>query len=114
MSYMRTSEKNCDVYVYNDGHNYITHVAHRRVDEKYSGPPVDLHSFAGKSIEYIEKELAKGFVDFDNPYAGKDYSHSTAAECLDNLKMLQQAGVGVSKSGMRILEQEAAKEKKGL
>ncbi len=103
MSYMRTSEKNCDVYVYSNGHQYFTQVKYREEDPDYTGPAVDLTKLAGTSIEFIQQEMAKGWRIFDNPHAGESYTHDTAQECLDNLLELQKDGVKLSSSGIGML-----------
>jgi len=113
MSYCRFSSDDfsCDVYVYEGGSGFVTHVAGNRVigdipkvPQIGSCPNEEFMAAHRAQMAYLgtaERE------DINLPHAGESMSHDTADDCADNLESLRAIGYNVPQSAIDRLREDA-------
>jgi hypothetical protein len=114
MSYCRWSSEDyqCDVYVYEAAHGYITHVAgRRRVYTEPLPPPVEAGDIQGwiKRVGQVRRLADRAtLVDIGGPHDGESYTDATPNDCADRLEYLRTCGYNVPQYAIDELRSEAA------
>ena len=114
MSYCRFSSDNwsCDIYCYEGGSGFVTHVAGNRVLGDIPKTP----ALTKESIpDYMVAHKAQ-MAFFDTcerapiglPHDGESFDDDTAGECADRLESLRADGYNVPQYAIDALREEAA------
>jgi hypothetical protein len=119
MSYCRfsTDSFDSDVYVYEDGHGFMTHIATHRYMNKNPRPiePGVTNISIEELLKYnndINKWVTHSkLVGIGLKFDGKTHCHETAKECADNLMRLRDMGYHVPQSAIDRLRAEENNEK---
>ncbi len=116
MSYCRWSSDNfaCDIYCYEGGSGFVTHVAGRRVvGEIPKTPPltrenveeyVDARARQSEFLENCER------APIGLPHDGESFEDPDAASCADRLEELRAIGYNVPQFAIDALRDEAEEE----
>lgn len=114
MSYCRWSSDDwqCDLYVYEGGSSFVTHVAGNRVVGDIPKTPRPTQDNREAFIAAHQAQMA--FMDGCQrapillPHAGASFSDATPGECADRLEMLRALGYKVPQYAIDELREEQA------
>lgn len=114
MSYCRFSSDNwkCDIYCYEGGSGFVTHVAGNRVvGDIPKTPPITKENMPAYMVAH---RAQMAFLDtckrapIDLPHAGKSFDDPDAGSCADRLESLRAIGYHVPQYAIDTLREEAA------